>query len=79
MKIVLTNKVYEWTIVQSDFAWFVLSSLKQHARGEGKLPPGYEAYERKGKSLSVFQRWDLPEIWIITDRSATTVLFPEER
>ena len=69
-----------------DFAKFVQKSLNRHVKGdwgtlsdedkqenELSLKEGYRlisAYEAKG----------LPKIWIITeaDRSATTILFPDE-
>jgi len=87
-RIVLTNRVYEWTIVRSDFAWFVFSSLKQHAKGEwGNLLPEDKARNEVALSegnlrlFSAYERPPLPEIWIVTeaDRSLTTVLFADER
>lgn len=77
----------------ADFAQFVLDSTGRHAKGdwgdmsredknenELALTRGnlriFSAYEQRSKVLNVL----LHKIWIITeaDRSATTVLFPEE-
>jgi hypothetical protein len=85
-RIVLTSAVYEWTVVKGDFAHFVTSSLKRHARGDwGNLPPEDRqqnelALKDGSRLLSAYQHWRLPKIWIITeaDRSVTTVLFPED-
>jgi len=85
-RIVLTRGVYDWTVVKGDFAHFVTSSLKRHTRGDwGNLSPEdkqrNEAALKDGlRLLSAYEHWSLPKIWIITeaDRSATTVLFPEE-
>jgi len=85
-KIVLTRGVYEWSVVNSDFAQFVHASLKRHARGDwGSLSPedrelNDKALKDGSRLLSAYEHWKLPKIWIITeaDRSVTTVLFPEE-
>jgi len=68
------------------FAQFVNQSLRRHIYGdwgdvcdedkqenELSLKEGY-------RLLSAYETQGLPKIWIITeaDRSATTVLFPEE-
>jgi hypothetical protein len=85
-RIVLTREVYEWAVVKGDFAYFVTSSLKRHARGDwGNLSPedrqqNEAALKDGSRLLSAYQHWRLPKIWIITeaDRSVTAVLFPEE-
>ena len=85
-RIVLTSAVYEWTVVKGDFAQFVQSSLRRHARGDwGNLSPEDKqqnevAVKDGTRLLSAYQHWSLPKIWIITeaDRSVTTVLFPED-
>jgi hypothetical protein len=84
--IVSTRGVFEKMQEDPHFAQFVNESLRCHIRGdwgnvcdedkqenELSLKEGYRllpAYENEG----------LPKIWIITeaDRSATTVLFPDE-
>ena len=86
-QIVLAREVYRWTVTKGDFAHFVTSSLKRHARGDwGNLCQ--EDREQNELALraanlrlfSAYEHWRLPKIWIITeaDRSVTTVLFPEE-
>jgi hypothetical protein len=85
-KVVLTKGVYDWTIVRSDFRQFVSGCLKRHARGDwGNLSPEDRrqnelALKDGSRLLSAYEHWRLPKIWIITeaDRSATTVLFPDE-
>lgn len=85
-QIVSTRGVFEKMQEYPHFAQFVNESLRRHMIGDwgdlGKedkqenelsLKEGYRllsAYEGKG----------LPKIWIITeaDRSATTILFPDE-
>jgi hypothetical protein len=68
------------------FAKFVVESLVRHATGDwGNLSA--EDKEENDLSLkqglrlfSAYENEGLPKIWIITeaDRSATTVLFPDE-
>lgn len=68
------------------FAKFVTVSLKRHANGDwGNLPnednQENELSLKEGfRILSAYQQEGMPKIWIITeaDRSATTILFPEE-
>ena len=74
------------TPVVETFAKFVINSLTRHRRGdwgnitdedkqenELSLKEGY-------RILSAYEARGLPKIWIITeaDRSATTILFPDE-
>ena len=69
-----------------DFQKFVSESLDRHARGDwGDLCDEHkhenELSLREGfRLLSAYKAKDLPRIWIITeaDRSATTILFPDE-
>ena len=85
-RLLMTRGVNDLVAEDETFAKFVMSSLTRHRRGdwgdltdedkrenELSLKAGYRllsAYEAKG----------LPKIWIITeaDRSATTILFPDE-
>ncbi len=84
--LLMTRGVNDLVAEDEAFAKFVMSSLTRHRSGdwgnltdedkqenELSLKAGYRllsAYETKG----------LPKIWIITeaDRSATTILFPDE-
>jgi len=78
----VNNKVAD----SSGFAKFVLNSLRRHTVGDW----GDMSQENKsenelalGKYLRIFSAYEadgLPKIWIITeaDRSATTILFPDE-
>jgi hypothetical protein len=83
---VSTRGVFEKMQEYPHFAQFVNESLQRHIRGgwgdldkedkqenELSLKEGY-------RLLSAYEREGLPKIWIITeaDRSATTILFPEE-
>ena len=85
-QIVSTRGVFEKMQEYSHFAQFVNESLRRHMIGdwgdldkedkqenELSLKEGY-------RLLSAYETQGLPKIWIITeaDRSATTVLFPEE-
>jgi len=85
-RLLMTRGVNDLVAEDEFFAKFVMGSLTRHRRGdwgdlidedkqenELSLKAGYRllsAYEVKG----------LPKIWIITeaDRSATTILFPDE-
>ena len=85
-QLLMTRGVNELVAEKTDFARFVIESLKRHFKGdwgnlseedkkenELSLKAGY-------RLLSAYQTEGLPKIWIITeaDRSATTILFPEE-
>ena len=68
------------------FAAFVLDSLNRHGQedwgdlsDEDKRENGLSLKEGF-RLLSAYEKDGLPKIWILTeaDRSATTVLFPEE-
>lgn len=79
----VNNKVAEST----EFSKFVLESLGRHAIGDwGDMSQEDKAENElalKAGNLRIFSAYEkpeLPKIWIITeaDRSATTVLFPDE-
>jgi len=85
-QLVFTRGVNDRVADDVQFAKFVTESLGRHAKGDwGDL--GQEDKQendfslKKGfRLLSAYERNGLPKIWIITeaDRSATTVLFPDE-
>ena len=85
-QLLMTRGVNNRVADDSGFAGFVLASLKRHTRcnwgdlrqedkkeNEFSLRDGF-------RLLSAYEREGLPKIWIITeaDRSATTILFPDE-
>jgi len=85
-QLVFTRGVNDLIAENKEFALFVLTSLQRHARGdwgdlseEDKKENEY-SLNRHLRLLSAYEQHGLPKIWIITesDRSATTVLFPEE-
>lgn len=85
-QIMLTRGVNNRIAEDEVFAKFVWQSLSRHARGdwgdlceEDKKENEY-ALDKRLRILSVYEREGFPKIWIITeaDRSATTVLFPDE-
>lgn len=84
---VLTRGVNDKVAESSDFAKLVIDSLRRHASGDW----GYLSAEDKSANdealragdlrlLSAYEQTGQPKIWVITeaDRSATTVLFPDE-
>ena len=82
----LTRGVNDLVVENLTFAKFVTNSLKRHAQGDwgdlcrGDWQENERAHSEGERLFSVYKsEWQLP-IWIITeaDRSATTVLFPEE-
>jgi len=83
---VMTRGVNDLVAENTAFAKFVVESLVRHATGDwGNLSA--EDKEENDLSLkqglrlfSSYENEGLPKIWIITeaDRSATTVLFPDE-
>ena len=85
-QIVSSRGVFEKMREYPHFAQFVNESLQRHIRGDwGDL--GQEDKQENELSLkegyrllSVYEREGLSKIWIITeaDRSATTILFPDE-
>jgi len=85
-RLLMTRGVNDLVAEDEAFAKFVMSSLTRHQRGdwgnltdedkqenELSLKDGY-------RLLSAYESESLPKIWIITeaDRSATTILFPDE-
>ena len=86
-KLLMTRGVNDQVADNTKFAYFVTESLRRHARGDwGDLcqedKDENELALRQGylRILSAYEQDSLPKIWIITeaDRSATTILFPEE-
>jgi len=84
--IYLTRGVNEKISESERFEMFVIRSLKSHMTGDwGDLGQGDKKENalslKKGyRLLSSYKYRDGTRIWIITeaDRSATTILFPEE-
>jgi hypothetical protein len=90
-QIVATRGVYELACQNPDFAKFIQHSLNRHVRGDwGDVDDedkqtNYQALKQGARLLSVYNDGRFPKngvatIWIITeaDRSATTILFPDE-
>ena len=84
--LVWTAAVNERIAEDTLFAVWVIACLKRHARGDWGDLSAEDRQENDlalGKYLRIFSAYEhksLPKIWIITeaDRSATTVLFPED-
>ena len=85
-KLVMTRGVCDRVAEDTGFAEFVALNLTRHLKGDwGDLSQEDKAANsgaliKGGRLLSAYINGDLPKIWIITeaDRSATTILFPEE-
>ncbi len=85
-RMVLTRGVNDQVADDEDFAKLVATSLARHATGDWGDLSADDATEndysvdRHLRLLSAYETKELPKIWIITeaDRSATTVLFPDE-
>lgn len=85
-QLVMTRGVNDLVAERSDFAKFATESLARHRQGDwGSLSDEdrkeNELSLKEGyRLLSAYEAEGLPKIWIITeaDRSATTILFPEE-
>ncbi|MBW2675277.1 MAG: hypothetical protein JRD89_18005 [Deltaproteobacteria bacterium] len=85
-QVVVTRAVAARIKEDDEFRRFVGACLGRHADGDwGELDPedkkaNEEALRYGGRLFSAYEKWPLPKIWIITeaDRSATTILFPEE-
>jgi len=85
-RLLMTRGVNDLVAERMDFARFVTESLNRHRKGDwGDL--GDEDRNENELSLkagyrlfSAYEAEGLPKIWIITeaDRSATTILFPDE-
>ena len=84
-KTVWTRGINDLVAVDESFAKFVLESLSRHASCDwGELSDADKqendySLDKDLRILSAYQHGD-KRIWIITesDRSSTTVLFPEE-
>lgn len=82
----MTRGVADRVAIDANFAQFALQSLRRHASGDwGDLcdddkKANEEALLVGERLFSAYEKPPLPKIWIITeaDRSATTILFPEE-
>ncbi|MBN2187285.1 MAG: hypothetical protein JW732_07555 [Dehalococcoidia bacterium] len=90
-QIVASRGVYDLACQNPDFAWFVQESLNCHVKGEwGDVgdedkETNDQALKQDTRLLSAYNDDRFPKngvatIWIITeaDRSATTILFPDE-
>jgi hypothetical protein len=83
---VTTSGVMERAAVDEPFAKFVRKSIDRHSQGDwGDLSTEDKkendfALNRPLRLFSAYKHTGLPDIWIITeaDRSATTILFPDE-
>ena len=90
-RIVATRGVYDLACQNADFARFVQKSLSRHVKGDwGDVDSedkqaNEQALKQGTRLLSAYSDDRFPEngvatIWIVTeaDRSATTILFPDE-
>jgi len=90
-QIVATRGVYDLAYQNPDFAQFVQESLNRHVKGDWGDVDGEDkqindqALKQGTRLLSAYNDDRFPKhgvatIWIITeaDRSATTILFPDE-
>ena len=86
-QLVMTRGVNDKVADDTEFAKFVIESLKRHAKGdwgdmcqEDKNENNLAVKSGNLRIFSAYEHPSLPKIWIITeaDRSATTVLFPDE-
>jgi hypothetical protein len=85
-QIVSTRGVFDLANENSEFDSFIQNSLNQHVKGDwGDLSDEDKkendlSLKNGFRVLSAYKKEGLPKIWIITeaDRSATTILFPDE-
>lgn len=85
-RLVFTRGVNDLVAENEEFAKFVRGSIGRHSRGDWGDLPEEDKKENEyalGRHLRLFSAYIKPplrKIWIITeaDRSATTILFPEE-
>jgi hypothetical protein len=86
-RLLMTRGVNDKVAEDSKFAHFVTDSLARHVRGdwgdmseEDKVENEFALKEGNLRLFSAYESPNLPKIWIITeaDRSATTILFPDE-
>ena len=86
-RVVATRGVHDLSSQNPEFAEFIQKCLNRHAQGDW----GDMSQEDKNENdlalkagnlriFSAYEKTELPKIWIITeaDRSATTILFPDE-
>ena len=84
--LVMTKGVNDLVAENEAFAKFAMSSLTRHRRGDWGNLSDEDKQENKlslkagYRLLSAYEAEGLPKIWIITeaDRSATTLLYPDE-
>lgn len=85
--ITMTRGVNDRIADDTTFAIFALASLRRHINADwGNMDAGDKATNDQAvksgedRIFSAYDHKTLPKIWIITeaDRSATTLLFPEE-
>lgn len=85
-KLVCTAGINDKMADSEAFSTFVRESIGRHGRQDwGDLDPddrntNDDALNHGGRLFSAYEHQELPKIWIITEwnRSATTVLFPDE-
>ncbi len=90
-QIVATRGVYDLASQNPDFAQFIQKSLNRHVKGDwgdvddNDKEANNQALKQSTRLLSAYKDERFPQhgvatIWIITeaDRSATTILFPDE-
>ena len=85
-RLLMTRGVNDLVADDEAFAKFVMSSLTRHQRGDwGDLTDEDKqendlSLKAGFRVLSAYEAKGLPKVWIITeaDRSATTILFPDE-
>lgn len=84
--IVCTRGVFDLMQKDFDFNEFVKTSLARHSAGDwGNLclediRENERALAEGNRLFSAYESGRLPKVWVITeaDRSATTILFPDE-
>ena len=85
-RLLMTRGVNDLVADDEAFAKFVMNSLTRHRNGDwGELTDEDKqendlSLKEGYRLLSAYEFEGLPKIWIITeaDRSATTILFPDE-
>jgi hypothetical protein len=85
-RLLMTRGVNDLVADDEAFAKFVMSSLTRHQRGDwGELTDEDKqendlSLKAGYRVLSAYEAKGLTKVWIITeaDRSATTILFPDE-
>lgn len=85
-RLLMTRGVNDLVAENEAFAKLITESLARHRRGDWGDLDGEDKNENElslkagFRLLSAYEDKGLPKIWIITeaDRSATTILFPDE-